>query len=196
MEVGAMESAEIMFEKLCAGDVAESVFIDALRAQGAPLPWLRRQLEIAYEQGDGLKAEYLLSCTRLRSFRERSDTADVLRLYCEMMVDPRFSRSAESIADALAYCDLDKEALPYFVTLCTSEVWLREPWPDLRHAVDTIYGFHESGTCSKAETVRALETILRSPVIVSEGRGIREAAQAYLAKLQAADESGEPSDAS
>jgi hypothetical protein len=111
-------------------------------------------------QGDGLKAEYLLSCIRLPSFRERSDTAEILRLYCKMMVDPRFFLSAESIADALGYCDLDKDALPYFVTLCTSPVWQSRPWPDLRHAIDTIYYFYEGGTCPRAEIVAALETIV------------------------------------
>lgn len=182
-----MDSLDTIFEAVCAGRIHENDFIIFLQSHEVSTEWIYTRLVAAYHEHDALKIEYLLSCVRLRSFYERENTHAVLRLLCEIMVDPSFARSSESIADSLGYCKLEKDALQYFVRLCTSPVWLEVPWPDLRKALEAIYAMYKEQVCSKSEALAAFQTILSSPNLASEWRGIHDCAQTYLDEINSAN---------
>ena len=181
-----MKSIDEVFQAVYTGDIQENEVIAFLRSNDVSTEWIHTRLIEAYREHDALKVEYLLSCVRLSSFIERVDTREILHLLCEIMVEPFFARSAESISDALGYCKLEKDALQYFVKLCTSPVWLEVGWPDLRKALEAIYTMYEKKVCSKSEVLLAFQTILASVNVASERRGMRECAQAYIDEIHSA----------
>lgn len=175
-----MDSLDKLFHAVCAGEITENDFILFLRSSEVPTEWIHRQMKAAYDERDALKIEYLLSCIRLPSFNERGDTQAILHLLYEIMIDPSFAYSAESVADALGYCRLEKDALDYFVKLCTSPIWLKVAWPDLRKALEAIYAIYKEKICSKSEVLEAFQTILTSTNIPAEWR---DCTQAYIDEI-------------
>lgn len=182
-----MDSLDKLFHAVYAGEITENDFIMHLRSTEVPTEWIYAQLKVAYNEHDSLKIEYLLNCIRLRSFYERDDAHAVLHLLYEIMIDPSFALSAESVADALGYCKLEKDALQYFVKLCISPVWQDVAWPDLRKALEAIYAMYKERICSKSEVLAALQTILASPNVATEWRGIRDCAQTYIDAINSTD---------
>jgi hypothetical protein len=174
-------SLKNQFDKLCAGQIDENDFIVYLRAIEIDVNWFRDEVLAANAEKNEKSLYYLLNCLNQNDFRLRDDIGDILHIYCEMMVDPSFAGYAEDVADTLGYCQLEEEALGYFITLCTSPTWEQGGyWPDLRKALESIYAMYERNTCTKDEIIAAFREIIESPATQLESIGLRDSARAFI----------------
>jgi len=82
------------------------------------------------------------------------------------------------------------EALGVYVALCTTTDWGKAGWPDLRKAVENIYGMFIAGVFSRDETIEALKEIVECEINSEDPRDIRQCAIDILRIVQSSAHSG------
>lgn len=128
-----------------------------------------------------------MDCLRADPVMCPDELEEVIEIYLRILRDRCCSSLMEEIVDTLAYFDTGPEALGVYVELCTLTDWAKAGWPDLRKAVDNIYGMFLAGECSRDELISAMHSIIDCEVNSDDPRSIRLHAADLLEFVENAD---------
>lgn len=171
---------DVLLARARAREISENEFISLIRRQHLSAMWVEPRLRDAYSRLDWYEVTLLLDCVAHPDVRRAPEASRITRLLCEIMENAKTGGGeVEAIADELNYLPLDNAAVQSLVGVCTSPRWAREGWPDLRKAVEAIFGAYRSGVCTREELVTALIDILTSSNTVDEDCGLRDAAVGF-----------------
>jgi len=148
-----------LYDRINKREIGINEFIVGIRTSIIEMDWLERELIVARAERDTWRLSILIDCLRTESVYYATDTGNVISVCLRILGDLQCGAVLEELLDALAYLTVGREGLEQYIAVCTRPDRDNVGCPDLRKAVDNMYGVYVSGDCGKTEIIEGLKKI-------------------------------------